>query len=317
MKKALFITHRNPQGYRIQQYFPFLERRGFEVELQTTEATFLQLLERVRAADVVYIQRLLLSPLKLPVMRKLAKRLVFDYDDAIMYGDKGESPTRRRKFRRMVEAADAVFAGNGFLLDEARRYRRNGAWYVPTVVDTGEYDVKNHEGSSNPVMGWIGSSSTLRYIHDMKDLIASFLRGGRCSFEVIADAPPGFELPGMVFRKWEKAREKAMLLDFDVGIMPLTDDIWSRGKCGLKLIQYMASGLPSITHPVGAANEIVTDGVNGFLRGSPEEWLAAITELAADPALRQRTGKAARETVEERYSLTAWGPRVAEIMDSL
>jgi len=317
LKRALFITHRNPQGYRIQQYFPFLEKRGFEVELQTTEATFLQLLERVRAADVVYIQRLLLSPLKLPVMRKLAKRLVFDYDDAIMYGDKGESPTRRRKFRRMVEAADAVFAGNRFLLEEAKRYRRDGTYYVPTVVDTDEYGVKNHEGSSHPVMGWIGSSSTLRYIDDMKDLIAAFLKGGQCSFEVIADAPPAFELPGMVFRKWEKAREKAMLLDFDVGIMPLTDDIWSRGKCGLKLIQYMASGLPSITHPVGAANEIVTDGVNGFLRRGPEEWLAAITELAANPALRRKTGKAARATVEERYSLKTWGPRVAEIMDSL
>ena len=165
---------------------------------------------------------------------------------------------------------------------------------MPTVVDTGEYDVKNHAGSSHPVMGWIGSSSTLRYIIDMKELIVSFLQSGKCSFEVIADAAPDFELPGMVFRKWEKAREKAMLLDFDVGIMPLTDDIWSRGKCGLKLIQYMASGLPSVTHPVGAANEIITDGTNGFLKKSPEEWLAAIRELAADPALRGKVGKAAR-----------------------
>jgi glycosyltransferase involved in cell wall biosynthesis len=317
LKRILFITHRNPQGYRIQQYFPFLEKRGFEVELKTTESTFLQLLERVRAADVVYIQRLLFSPLKLPVMRKIAKRIVFDYDDAIMYGAKGESPTRRRKFKRMVAAADAVFAGNMFLLEEAKRYRSDALHYVPTVVDTDEYPVKAHKGSANPVMGWIGSSSTLRYIHDMKDLIASFLKVGQCSFEVVADAPPDFELPGMIFRKWEKEKEKAMLLDFDVGIMPLTDDIWSRGKCGLKLIQYMATGLPSLTHPVGAANEIITDGVTGFLRKEPEEWQAVIGTLSANPDLRARVGKAARETVEEKYSLKTWGPKVAEIIDSL
>ena len=88
-------------------------------------------MDRVRAADVVYIQRLLLSPLKLPVMRKLAKRLVFDYDDAIMYGDKGESPTRRRKFKRMVEVADAVFAGNMFLLDEAKKKKKGTAGTGP------------------------------------------------------------------------------------------------------------------------------------------------------------------------------------------
>ncbi|MDR2018054.1 MAG: glycosyltransferase family 4 protein [Syntrophobacterales bacterium] len=316
-KRILFITHRNPQGYRIQQYFPFLEKRGFEVELCTTESTFLQLLERVRAADVVYIQRLLLSSLKLPVMRKLAKRIVFDYDDAIMYGAKGESPTRRRKFKRMIAAADAVLAGNIFLLEEAKRHRHDALHYVPTVVDTGEYPVKVHERSVNPVMGWIGSSSTLRYIRDIKGLIASFLKAGQYSFEVVADAPPDFELTGMIFRKWEKEKEKAILLNFDIGIMPLTDDTWSRGKCGLKLIQYMALGLPSITNPVGAANEIITDGVDGFLRTKLEEWETVAKELAADPDLRRKVGKAARETVEERYSLRVWGPRVAEIIDSL
>ena len=99
--------------------------------------------------------------------------------------------------------------------------------------------------------------------------------------------------------------------------MPLKDDVWSRGKCGLKLIQYMASGLPSLTHPEGAAMEIITDGANGFLRIDDDQWKAAVLELAGDAGMRRRMGQAARETVEERYSLKVWGPRVGEIIDSL
>ncbi len=317
MKRAVFLTHRNPQGYRIQQYFPFLETRGFNVELCTTEMSFLHLLERIRGVDVLYIQRLLINPLKLPLVRKFAKRIVFDFDDAVMYGAKGESETRRRKFRKMVLASDAVFAGNRFLAAEAGRYRRQGVYYVPTVVDTGEYPVKAYEGSSTrPVVGWMGSSSTLHYILEMSGLIESLLKTG-CSFEVVADRPPEPGITGMTFRKWEKEKEKAFLLGFDIGVMPLTDDVWSRGKCGLKLIQYMAAGLPSVTDPVGAAMEIITDGVNGFLRAGSDEWKAAIEELAGNSGLRKKMGRLARETVEERYSLHVWGPKVAEIMDSL
>jgi glycosyltransferase involved in cell wall biosynthesis len=317
VKRILFLTHQNPQGYRIQQYFPYLEERGFSVELLTSGTPFLRLVERIRAADVLYIQRLLVSPLKLHVMRKAVKRIVYDFDDAVMYGAKGASATRSRKFARMVGISDAVFSGNRFLEAEAGAFRQDGLYYVPTVVDTDEYPVKRHESRGRPVVGWIGSRSTLRYLVDMAELMTSLARKGLCSFSVVADRAPGIDIPGMVFRKWEKAREKTLLLGFDAGIMPLTDDVWSRGKCGLKLIQYMASGLPSVAHPVGASLEITEDGVNGFLCRGREEWEARIEELVRDTDLRIRMGRLARQTAEERYSLRIWGPRVAEIIDSL
>ena len=317
MKKALFFTHRNPQGYRIQQYFPFLEARGFTVELLTTETGFLDALERIRGADVLYVQRLLLSPLKLPLVRKYAKRIVYDFDDAVFCGAKGESRTRRAKFRRMVRAADATFCGNAFLLAEAKRYRQDGLYYVPTVVDMAEYPVKAHGSHGRPVAGWMGSSSTLPYIEDMGGLMRSLAESGRCAFEIVADRPPDMDIPGLTFKKWEKEKEKALLLDFDLGLMPLRDDVWSRGKCGLKLVQYMASGLPSIAHPVGVANEMIEDGVNGYLRTTQDEWRSAIEDLAGDAVMRARMGRAARDVAETRYALHVWGPKVAEIMDSL
>lgn len=317
LKRILFLTHRNPQGYRIQQYFPFLEARGFAVELCTTETAFPALLTRVRASDVVYIQRLLMNPLKLSMLRTLAKRLVFDFDDAIMYGPRGESATRRRKFARMVTASDVIFCGNRFLLSEAANYRSEGLFYVPTVVDTAEYPVKTHGPVPRPVTGWIGSSSTLKYLAGLEGLMGDLTENGTCSFEIVADRAPEVRAGGMVFKKWEKAKEKQLLLGFDAGIMPLTDDIWSRGKCGLKLIQYMASGLPSVTHPVGAAMEMIVEGANGFMRSDIEGWKDVLTRLAKDPELRKKMGRSARQTAEERYSLAVWGPKVAEIIDSL
>ncbi|MBA4416992.1 MAG: hypothetical protein C0392_03630 [Syntrophus sp. (in: bacteria)] len=317
VKRILFFTHRNPQGYRIQQYFPYIEKKGWETELCTTEIPFLQLLEKVRASDVVYIQRLLINPLKLPVIRKLAKRIIFDFDDAIMYGAGGESRTRRRRFKNMVAHADAVFCGNRLLLEEAERYKQKGCHYVPTVVDTDEYPVKAHGENSPFVVGWMGSSSTLPYLLDLHDLFSSLGETGRYAFHIVADKSPEVGMPGMCFVKWEKEKEKSILLDFDAGIMPLKADIWSSGKCGLKLIQYMASGLPSITHPVGVAREMIEDGVNGFLREGTEGWRDAVEELALNVDMRVRMGRAARMFAEESYSLRVWGPKIAEIIQGL
>ena len=317
MKKVLFLTHENPQGYRIQQYFPYLEERGFEVTLKTNETSLLRLAGEIRKTDVLYIQRLLFDPLKLSLIRRWARRIVYDFDDAVMYGTKGTSKTRQKKFKSIVEASDVVFCGNHFLMEEAARHRSKSVFYVPTVVDTGEYPVKTHREIAHPVAGWIGSTSTLRYISDMKDLIVSILKETSMEFTVIADSPPDFSEQGLTFVPWKKENEKQTLLSFDAGIMPLRDDIWSRGKCGLKLIQYMASGLPSVASSVGAAEEIISEGVNGFLASEPAQWKEALMHLALDVDLRKRMGAAARETAEDKYSLKTWGPRVAHIIDNL
>lgn len=317
LKKAVFLTHANPQGYRIQQYFPYLSERGYEVELITSRIGFLKALPAIRAAHVVYIQRLLFDPIKLAIIRALAHRLVYDFDDAVMFGTKGESPTRMRKFKNMVSRADLVLAGNHFLLEEAKKYRREGVFYVPTVVDTGDYPVKEHTDISPVTVGWIGSSSTLKYLDMIGELFTATGTDNTIRFKVIADRPPSIENKDVIFERWTSEGEKSALLSLDMGIMPLRDDIWSKGKCGLKLIQYMATGLPSITHPIGAALEIVEDGFNGFIRADMDGWIESVEMLARDALLRKKMGRAARATVEERYSLHVWGPRVAGLIDNL
>ncbi len=317
MKRILFLTHANPQGYRIQQYFPFLEDLGFTVELVTTRTGFLTFLDRVRGARVVYIQRILFSPLKVSLVRRLAHRIVYDFDDAVMYGATGESGTRQRKFRAMVMAADAVFCGNGFLLREARRYREQGVHYVPTVVDTRGYGVKTHGERKPLTAGWMGSASTLRYFGEMTETFRGLAERGDVVFKVVADRAPESTFKNLVFERWRKDRERDSLLSFDVGVMPVRDDLWSKGKCGLKLLQYMASGLPSVTHPFGVTREMVADGETGFLRSDRAGWEEALTRLCGDVALRAEMGRAARALVEEKYSLDLWGPRVARLMADL
>jgi glycosyltransferase involved in cell wall biosynthesis len=317
LKKAVFLTHANPQGYRIQQYFPFLEKRGFDVQLITTKTSFMKMIHCIKKADVLYIQRLLFDRIKLSFIRRASRRLVYDFDDAVMYGTKGGSKTRMRKFKNMVQNADAVLCGNQFLLSEARRYREENVFYCPTVVDVDEYPVKEHKYSVNVIIGWVGSRSTLKYLSMVEDV---FLKAkekmSNIRYKVIADDAPKMPIE-YVFEKWSKVREKEGLLSFDIGVMPLWDDIWSRGKCGLKLIQYMAIGLPTISHPVGAVLEIIEDGLNGFVRKDNEGWIDAILRLSTDVSLRKKMGSIARRTVQEKYSLQKWGPVVADILDNL
>lgn len=318
MKSVLFLTHKNPQGYRIQQYFPYIEKRGFDVTLLTTDVSFVAILTAMRRADVVYIQRLLFDPLKLKLVRAAAQRIVYDFDDAVMFGTKGESPTRRNKFAAMVSRANAVFGGNKFLCTEAERYRKDGVFYVPTVVDPHEYLVKTPGGSEQgPVVGWIGSSSTLKYVEPLLESLLESGPVGDVLFKVVADRPPAITAPQVLFAPWTSDGEKILLAGFDVGIMPLDNDLWSQGKCGLKLIQYMASAVPPLASPVGVAHEIIEEGENGFFCGDIGDWSDKIARLAADPVLRRSMGQAARRTVEERYSLHHWGPRVAAIIDGL
>jgi glycosyltransferase involved in cell wall biosynthesis len=317
MKRIVFITHQNHQGYRIQQYFPFFSDAGFQVELITSRTHFLKIIERIRGADVLYIQRLLFNPFKLSIIRAAAQRIVYDFDDAVMYGSRGKSPTRARKFRNMVRCSDAVLCGNEFLRHEAQQHRSDKIYYVPTVVDTDEYPVKEHIERSPVTVGWIGSRSTLRYLVDLEELVLRSTDQKGVVYKIVADKSLNTEAQNVIFEKWAAEKEKSQLLSFDVGVMPLKDDIWSRGKCGLKLIQYMASGLPSITHPFGASREIVTDGVDGMLRADIDGWRDAIEQLSRNTSERVRIGRAARDVVEQRYSLKVWGPKVREIIENL
>jgi glycosyltransferase involved in cell wall biosynthesis len=238
-------------------------------------------------------------------------RLVFDFDDAIWLPD--SSPANRRmswlkrpgKVPRLIALADQVWAGNDYLADYARRFN-DAVHVVPTTIDTDRQRPCPGDDASAPVcLGWTGSATTLRHF----DLAVPVLRrirerfGDRVTFRVIGDATYRQDDLGIRGMPWREATEIEDLCAIDIGLMPLPDDEWAKGKCGLKALQFMAMEMPVVTSPVGVNPEIISDGANGFLASTDDEWFERLAALIESLELRRTIGRAARETVISRYSV--------------
>jgi glycosyltransferase involved in cell wall biosynthesis len=218
--------------------------------------------------------------------------------------------------------AHTVVAGNAYLADYARRAGAKRIEVIPTVIDLGRYRVKDadHIGKQPEVafiIGWIGSPSTARYLRDIAPALAEVCREGRARVRLIGSGQ--IELPGVPVEvlPWREDTEVDEICGFDVGIMPLPDEPWARGKCGFKLIQYMACGLPVVASPVGVNSEIVEDGVNGFLAQDTLEWVVALERLIAAAELRHRLGAAGRAKVGARYCLDVTAPRLTRLLQAI
>ena len=241
-------------------------------------------------------------------------KYIYDYDDASFHQyDLSSNPIVRfflgTKIASVVKAASLVFAGSPYLIDYAKNKNTNLV-YVPTVVDTELYLLKKHTNSNERlVIGWIGSPSTTKYLQALISTIADSSGGKKIKLIAIGATPfPIDDVRCEVeFRKWSEETEVSDMLECDIGIMPLTDTPWSRGKCAFKLIQYMACGLPVVASPVGANVKVVTEDV-GILASTPQQWREAFETLAASPDLRARMGIAGRMLVEEQYSLKSTAP---------
>ena len=233
---------------------------------------------------------------------------VVDYDDAIFHNyDLAGSALRRRllanKMRPLLARARTCVAGNAYIAEYASRYCADTI-VVPTVVDTQKYQPLPERRPGALRVGWIGSPSTWRYVEPLLETLLPTLRAYGAELHVVGARPDG-ERDGIRFIDWSEDTEIAAVQSFDIGIMPLADDPWARGKCGYKLIQYMGCGVPCIASPVGVNREIVTSGVNGLLASSPREWRDALATLLADGALRAAMGRVGRDKVVARYSLAS------------
>lgn len=315
--------------YRIEAFAWALAAQGHLLEVSPLDRNTLGRVGQLRAAsraDVVILQRKLLSFWQLALLRRAARRLIYDVDDALFqrdsYSRKGPTTSwsRQARFWATVYAADVVTAGNDFL-------RRRAAAYVgdervrlmPTCVDPKLYVPIPHERSAGSAkLVWIGQPSTLPSLDLVREHLAA--AAGRLpglSLRVICSEFP--ELPGvrvMPYR-WSPLTEAEAVAEADIGINWLPNDMWSRGKCGLRVLQYMAAGLPVVANPVGMNREMVLHGRTGMLASTPREWANAIQRLAGDPALRQRMGDAGRRLVEERFGVAKWAPEFAQLVDDL
>jgi glycosyltransferase involved in cell wall biosynthesis len=343
--KVLFLTQTSALGpssrYRVYQLLPWLQKLGIACEVSpaiddalyhslyldsggrgSRRAAFLAAwrrrrddLRRVDDVDAVFVQKGVFPGLYSGFEQRMAARkpIVFDFDDAIWLPRVGGSRALRALHREsavqdILRCAAAVIAGNNFLADYATRFNRQ-VTVVPSSIDPAAY---SHVANSN-VVGWIGSRTTLPYLKPLRPVFESLGIKPR----VIASGDPtqlGFEAE---FRPWRLETEMEELSQFGIGIAPLPDSPWERGKCGVKILQYMACGIPVVASPVGVNAQIVVDGVNGFLAKNNEEWTTALRTLFADSNQRQRLGAAGREAVEKSFTVQGAAAAVNSVLRSL
>lgn len=311
--------------YRVLQYLPYFKKEGWEIEVSVFPKNLrerVKLYHSLREFDVVFLQKRLLSLFHLSLLRKQSKRLAFDFDDAILFRDspKGEFNSRIRKgrFVKMIKNADEVIAGNDYLKNQAICYNPRVS-VIPTPVDTGRYRPKRYSpGGSTITLGWMGSSSTLFYLENLKPVWDRLHRRyPHIRLKIVADRFFDSDSIPILKKRWSEEEEIDDLHSFDIGLMPLTDDPWSRGKCGFKLLQCMAVGVPVVCSPVGVNREIVEHGVNGFLAADDDQWIEQLGLLIENSHLRQKMGEEAIHTVRKDYDLKVWAPRLFEILDGL
>lgn len=321
-----FVCYR----YRWAAFAPALAAAGWRLEHMPRPRggrEFVRMLAASAAADAVVIQRRLFSGGKAWLIRRAARTLLYDFDDAVHLRDSNSGrsaadPVRWSRFRRMVRMADASLAGSPQLVTEALRgVPAARVHLVPTCVDPRGYAPATHDRDDRPAGGpelvWIGSQSTSAALGDAIDCLrAACAAVPTARLTLLSDAVP--ELPGVRARHvpWRESTETADLAAGDIGISWLPDHPWSLGKCGLKVLQYMAAGLPVVANSVGIHARLVVHGETGFLVDDPRGWRQAVAALAASADLRRRMGRAGRARVEREWSVAGWGPQLAAIVSS-
>jgi glycosyltransferase involved in cell wall biosynthesis len=329
------------QRFRFEQYFQTLKENGhtfhvqsfleshnwrlffkngnFSLKISALIKGFskrLSIIPRLPAYDYVFIHREA-SPVGPPfvefiISKLFGKKIIYDFDDAIWLTDRPRESVLlklskwRSKVRKICQWSYKVSCGNEYLRSYARQF--NGSAVLnPTTIDTVHLHAPERSVRDNKkqiVLGWTGSHSTLKYLKGLESTLEKIEKQFPfVQVMVIADQQPELKLTRLTYKPWRIQTEIADLREFDIGLMPLPDDQWAKGKCGFKALQYMALEIPTIASPVGVNSAIIDHGENGFLAESPAAWENCIKLLITDPALREKIGTKGRQKVAQGYSV--------------
>lgn len=333
---------------RSYQYLPYLRNLGIEVDVAPLFGdNYLKQLYQGKTKNRkqilrAYIQRILtliqsgqydllwIEYELFPWLPSFAEKLlslwnipyIVDYDDAVFH--RYDIHTMRlirillgQKIDRIMRNAALVLAGNSYLLERAKNSGADRVEYLPTVVDLERYSVREKHRSKLFNIGWIGSPSTSGYLQDLQPVLSELCEDQNTSVTLVGAAMDSIQGQRIRSLEWSEATEVKDIQQFDVGIMPLPDTLWAKGKCGYKLIQYMACGVPVVASSIGANREIVENGNNGFLSSTLREWRDNLIRLRDDAGMRDRLGNKGRKMVEEKYCLQVTGPRLASLIQNL
>lgn len=328
MKALALVEARNHVccRYRVRAFEAALASSGWSLTIEPLATELIPRLFQFRRADrfdVVLLQRKLLPGWQLRQLRRHSSRLIFDFDDAVLYRDSYDcrGPHHRRRsdrFQCTVQMADSVIAGNDFLAHCALKAgaRPDRVRVIPTCIETNlATPAAEPRRSPGLELVWIGSASTMAGLAQQRPLwerIGREIPGVR--LRMVCDHFLRFESLPVVEVAWSEASEAVDVASADVGISWVPDDLWSQGKCGLKVLQYQAAGLPVVANPVGVHPEMIRSGIDGFLASTSDGWVEAIRRLADDPELRRRMGRAARISLETKYSVEQWAPAFVAVI---
>jgi len=355
--KVLFLVMHRPnrspsQRFRFEQYLEFLSANGIESDISYlisekddpilySPGNYLgkagilfnsyrqrfRDLNKLSKYDYVFIQREAFLTGSTFFERKIAKSgipIIFDFDDSIWIQDFNASNKKWKwlknpnKTSKIIQLATKVIAGNKYLADYAATYNED-VIIIPTTIDTEAYKPVPQKESEAITIGWSGSFSTVKHFETIAPALKSIKKTykNKVRFELIGDSSyrnHELELQG---KPWKLSHEVSDLSMFDIGIMPLPDDEWAKGKCGLKGLQYMALEIPTIMSPVGVNSEIIQNGRNGFLAKSTDDWINALKSLIEDKPKMRSVGQKGRKTVLENYSVDLWKGFYLDLFESL
>lgn len=335
--RVLYLTKYTRKGassrLRSFQYFPLLEQEGFTItvaplfsdayleRLYTGKSTVLEALKgywrrflilfTVFRYDVIVIEKELFPYLPAfaeRLLRLFGKKYVVDYDDAIFHNydlhpNKAIRFFLKDKIDVVMRLSETVIAGNAYLADRARKAGAKQVNIIPTVIDSNRYAVKPEHSGTKTVIGWIGSPSTFKYVKQLFPVFEKLKRQHDFELHIVgAKSDEKFSFP-VRFIDWSEETEVASIQNFDIGIMPLEDSPWEKGKCAYKIIQYMACGLPVVASPVGMNKEVVLENKTGFLPDNLDEWCEVFQILTQDKTKSRNFGASGRQVVENEYTL--------------
>ncbi len=313
--------------YRILEYLTYLRDHGIDAEVRPLPSSVsekVQTYSKIKDFDLVFLHRKRFSLPEHMLVRKLASKIIYDFDDAIMYHNSTYSSpyssTRARRFVRTIRDADHVIAGNTFLRDKCLQHvDEHKVTVIPSSVDLARYRLKDYSITDRKVtIGWIGDTGSLHYVEKMVPVFdAIHERYPYTELKIICSH--FFDCRNMPVVKvpWSSETEVDELRTMDIGIMPLIDDPWSWGKCGLKIIQYQAVGLPVVCMPVGVNRDIVSDGINGLWAKDNKQWLETLSFLVERPDKRKEMGLEGRKVIEREYSLDVNARRLLSVIEAV
>lgn len=344
-KRILFIApypvdQAPSQRFRFEQYIPALESSNYEVKIAPflsakdwaplyKKGSFLRkawsmirsffrrfgLMFQLRKYDYIFIHReaSMVGPpvFEFLLSKILRRKFIYDFDDAIWLPNYSASNAKFHrlkaygKVKNIIRWADEVVVGNNFLADYAKQFNDN-VQIIPTTIDLVNVHNKVSSQSEDCIrIGWTGSHTTMEYLPLLLPALKALEKKYPIKFRVISNHPPELDLDCLEYVPWNKETEIADLAAIQIGVMPLKDSVWAKGKCGFKGLQYMALQIPAVMSNVGVNSQIIQNGINGFLVDEPNDWIITLENLIQSQELREKIGKSGYQTVQDNYSVTS------------